>query len=858
MDRFYTDRLFGTGWTAHGGGGGGTGDDGGPLKRRRTGEAGNFAVDYASIVRPLARLVRDSVDNVIPSSLSESFGGLAVDDRHGFSQSAADHAVLSEEQQERFIQQERLRAATAHGQWLKAAQELDKLDGCDQWKREEQTDDYDVETLKLKLAELDSARSNEDLARMLTVLRQSLGRDVAGIGNSALYRRSRVGTKELIERYVASAIDTIESAMRIAAQSRKSGTYLEGIEQRMKDTRQAYGRTALLLSGGGTFGMMHIGVVKAMYEADVLPRIISGASAGSIVASVLCSRTDEEIPQILQDFCNGDLNVFAKTEEDASWKRRLFNLFTQWSLYDIKHLEDVMKGHLGNMTFLEAYNRTQRILSIAVSSDSAQDTPELLTYVTAPNVLIWSAVAASCSVPFVYKPATLLQKDPKTGEVTAWGGEGKYYIDGSVSHDLPIDRLREMLDVNHFIVSQVNPHIVPFLKKEQNFQDPAGRTMWQVLTDNASDIARREVVHGMELLKVAGTRVPSMVPTFLTNRLPQPPHWASQLAGKMGHFAVSILNQKYTGDITILPEVSLNLVLKVLSNPTPEFMAESMAKGERATWPEIDRIRSRTGVERAIDTSVRTMREQVAFSPSQVDLRINRMQRTASAQRHHMRRITNIDDARRSAATMPLAHDSVSTRSAVPHRAVKLLYDAPSRRSSIKHTRTRSNSSSSDDETIYRSRSTSRPPHFTGSSTSPPPSGDDDSDDDHIKIATGHQQQRPYQSASQPASPGIRSRGFPFSPSPSSPASELPASLAMTLASSQPSVPEQRYKTLFHGVKGLSVLKPRAATPGSEALSAETTRRRPNFTLRSPGGRRPSAKRSESTGMKGLKPPKRQ
>ena len=32
-------------------------------------------------------------------------------------------------------------------------------------------------------------------------------------------------------------------------------------------------------------GMMHIGVVKAMFEAGVLPRVISGASAGSIVAS---------------------------------------------------------------------------------------------------------------------------------------------------------------------------------------------------------------------------------------------------------------------------------------------------------------------------------------------------------------------------------------------------------------------------------------------------------------------------------------------------------------------------------------------------------------------------------------------
>ena len=42
----------------------------------------------------------------------------------------------------------------------------------------------------------------------------------------------------------------------------------------------------------------------------MLPRIISGTSAGSIVAGVCCTRTDDELPQILNDFIHGDLNVF--------------------------------------------------------------------------------------------------------------------------------------------------------------------------------------------------------------------------------------------------------------------------------------------------------------------------------------------------------------------------------------------------------------------------------------------------------------------------------------------------------------------------------------------------------------------
>lgn len=47
-------------------------------------------------------------------------------------------------------------------------------------------------------------------------------------------------------------------------------------------------------------GLMHIGVVKTLYENKVLPRIISGSSCGSIIAAILCTRTDEEIPSMIQ------------------------------------------------------------------------------------------------------------------------------------------------------------------------------------------------------------------------------------------------------------------------------------------------------------------------------------------------------------------------------------------------------------------------------------------------------------------------------------------------------------------------------------------------------------------------------
>ena len=37
------------------------------------------------------------------------------------------------------------------------------------------------------------------------------------------------------------------------------------------------------------------------------------------------------------------------------------------------------------------------------------------------------------------------------------------FVDGSVAQDLPMQRLTELFNVNTFIVSQVNPHVCPFV-----------------------------------------------------------------------------------------------------------------------------------------------------------------------------------------------------------------------------------------------------------------------------------------------------------------------------------------------------------------------------------------------------------
>lgn len=212
------------------------------------------------------------------------------------------------------------------------------------------------------------------------------------MGDLRLYTHSHTGTKDLIERYIDSAERTLEALLDVSEKQRSNGLQPRYVLEQILAARQSFGRSALLLSGGGTFGMNHNGVVKVLWEQRLLPRIISGASAGSIVASVLCTRTDDEIPSTLAEFCYGDLDVFEKGDESEGILKKAARFLKHGAIFDNSHLVNMMRNLLGDLTFQEAYNRTRRILNITVSSASVYELPRLLNYVTAPNVIIWSAV----------------------------------------------------------------------------------------------------------------------------------------------------------------------------------------------------------------------------------------------------------------------------------------------------------------------------------------------------------------------------------------------------------------------------------------------------------------------------------
>ena len=280
--------------------------------------------------------------------------------------------------------------ASTYEDWRSWAGQLDHLEGHEAWKVQRDSSEYDVELVQSRLEQLDTARAACDLDRMLFLVRTSLTRGLGDMGNVRLYRHSHIGTKVLIESYINSTLETLKMILTLSARASYKAIDTRHMLEQVLAARQAFGRSAMLLSGGAMLGLNHIGVLKALWENQLLPRIISGASAGSIVAAVLCTHPDEEIPAILRDFPYRELSLF--DQEDGGVLRRLGRLLKVGALLDVNYLSDALRDFLGEMTFQEAYNRTRRILNICVSSASIYEIPRLLNYVTAPNVLIWSAV----------------------------------------------------------------------------------------------------------------------------------------------------------------------------------------------------------------------------------------------------------------------------------------------------------------------------------------------------------------------------------------------------------------------------------------------------------------------------------
>jgi TAG lipase / steryl ester hydrolase / phospholipase A2 / LPA acyltransferase len=464
-------------------------------------------------------------------------------------------------------------AATTYAEWLAAAAATDDRAGAAAWRAEDQSEFYDAALLRSDLTELRTLREAGDARGLIRALTASVYRHQADVGAPELYGEALGGTKLLIESW----LDEADASLRWLAANPIPGFSAADKLQRFEQAFTVYGRTALMLSGGATWGFHHLGVVKALFEADCLPYILSGASTGAMVAGGICSRTDAEIADLFanpeQMRLDGLLPVGARRALKAG----------AW--LDPDRLLAVLRHNVGDLTLGEAYAHSGRALNISVSPTRTRQKPRVLSHLTAPEVLVANAALASSALPGLFPPVVLEARGP----------DGIYpyvprerWVDGSLYGDLPKLRLARLHNVNHFIVSQANPHVA-------------------VLGGFNS---RRGVAPAVAGAAVSAARTQGTAAAAFARRAT--PASAGPLQQIMDR-SYALMSQDYGGDIVIHPRFRPELLRNLVVNPTPQTLRMFILEGERATWPTIARVRDQTRLGRTFRTCIAQLKSDRAM-----------------------------------------------------------------------------------------------------------------------------------------------------------------------------------------------------------------------------------------------------
>jgi hypothetical protein len=181
--------------------------------------------------------------------------------------------------------------ANTYEEWKEIALELDSVTGLDLWKLDNSSEHYNHEIIRDRLMQLRHLMRQKDGRQLMRALREGLYHDIGNIGNPLLYTYAHVGTKRLIEDY----IEQVCLALNYLCDTELDFLRLEQKHRFFEDTFHSYGQPALMLSGGATLGLFHVGVCKALHEQNLLPKVISGSSAGSLVTGMLGTHSDEEL-----------------------------------------------------------------------------------------------------------------------------------------------------------------------------------------------------------------------------------------------------------------------------------------------------------------------------------------------------------------------------------------------------------------------------------------------------------------------------------------------------------------------------------------------------------------------------------
>lgn len=542
----------------------------------------------------------------------------------------------------------------SYKEWTRAISQIDKLTNLDLWRQNFISKHYDYILIDERIKLLRTARINQDSQLIMSLLRGGLIRNFGGIAQKRLYMKSYAGTKFKIEEYITEVLNCLSYLNETinASSDSMNPEYILNSRQLtldfFHDARQSFGCTALILQGGSLFGLCHLGVVKALYFKGLLPRIIGGSAVGAAVASLVCCSTNEELIPILISIANVMGNVDRLNHDvDERYGNVIENVVKKGYSQDILLFLKFVRDSIGDLTFEEAYLKTEKVLNIAVHPTN-QSIPSLLNYITSPNVIIWTAIYASIGTGVLSDNVQLYVKDFNDNIVPRNPGLDvkflkpqdvsyqQHYFPSKTRHDSKINvgdynsynntkaksaftRLTELFNVNHFVISLARPYLAPLISNDLKHYNEYGRTKYRRVPSNneeyndSNDLNQSSRLNGSEAYtKDAGytliKHIKNIIGMEIQHRL--------EVMDKLGILSDTIkrfcIDEKPSypqslaniREITIVPELRYLLrdfgrVFDV--HKTMENIPYWILVGERSVWPLFPLLWTRCSIEFALD-----------------------------------------------------------------------------------------------------------------------------------------------------------------------------------------------------------------------------------------------------------------
>lgn len=206
-------------------------------------------------------------------------------------------------------------------------------------------------------------------------------------------------------------------------------------------------KTGLVLSGGGTRGFAHLGVIAALFEKGIKPDIISGVSAGAIVGAFIAGGKSPE--EILKIFKKGWFFKYTKLHIPIDGLLKLDGLkeVIQKEI-PAKNIEDL------KIPFIVGVSNLNKGVIQYKNSGS-----------------LGEIVLASSSIPILFSPVLM---------------DGDSYVDGGLMDNIPILPIKDNCE-NIYVsnISPINPRA-----KMKNLVHIAARTLYMSVNANLNEVKK--------------------------------------------------------------------------------------------------------------------------------------------------------------------------------------------------------------------------------------------------------------------------------------------------------------------------------------------------------------------------------